>query len=119
MKRHLTTISALAIGITALVLSLETEPAVPGLGAFEAKSEAMRVGVSEVFAQGFHECLAEGCSSDQCAAATQNGFTCKRWRCFEGCMDGKGFDKPCIEYGDRKQKCEAANHACVRQCKSR
>lgn len=63
------------------------------------------------------ECQKHGCSARQCAEASQNGYSCKAWKCFGRCMRTKGFYGSCYEQPSKLQACTEANHAFESKCK--
>jgi hypothetical protein len=117
MKQRLVFLFTLIAGVAALVLSLRTEPAIPGVGAFPQRPATVSVGVEAAHAEDLHECMAQGCSTDDCISAIQNGYTCKTWRCFGRCMAGKGFRGSCYDDMDRFEECTAAHNACTGRCR--
>ena len=63
------------------------------------------------------ECRKNGCSITECAAANQNGYSCKAWKCFGRCMSSKGFHGSCYKNPSKLQECTQAGYSCETQCK--
>lgn len=70
-------------------------------------------------AETFQECRAQGCNERDCAAASQNGFTCASWRCFKRCVDDSGFPGGCLAgryQGDAYYACVESSRTCESRC---
>ena len=65
-------------------------------------------------------CLSQGCSSDECLAAAQDGIECSGWQEYERCMEGKGFTPPCADYVEEdKDDCKRLVKDCIPKSKSK
>jgi hypothetical protein len=99
MKRIVLTIMALTIALAtvAMIPASQSHAYKEAPPSTVADANGDMQGPEHSAAESFQECLRQGCSSNDCSAATQNGFTCKTWRCFKGCLSGKGFRGSCHE----------------------
>jgi hypothetical protein len=101
-------------------LSLTVQEEIPAVGHYDGAQASLQLEFSAANAETYHECVAKGCGSNDCSAATQNGFTCKTWKCFKSCLRGKGFTKGCMDYlpdNAKFEACKTAGDDCESKCK--
>jgi len=69
-------------------------------------------------AHSFNGCVADGCNSDTCATATQNGFCCIAWSCWTTCLETAGHWGNCFEMRKEKSidQCRQEADACRETC---
>tara|TARA_B100001250_G_C19059196_1_gene469259 strand:- start:33 stop:398 length:366 start_codon:yes stop_codon:yes gene_type:complete len=115
---------SLALFFIALIasfnLTVTVQEEVPAVGHYEGIAASVQLDLNAANAETYHECVAKGCSANDCSAATQNGYTCKSWKCFKSCLRGKGFTKGCYDYLPDQTKfeaCKTAGDDCESKCK--
>ena len=120
MKRFILATAAVIAVLGAFVMTVTVQDEVPAMGVYDGVESSIELEVNPAHAEDYHECMAKGCSSKDCQAATQNGYTCKTWTCFKKCLRGKGFTKGCYDYLPDQAKMEACKKAgdeCESKCK--
>jgi len=122
MKRIMLTLMALTIALATVAMIPASQSHAykesPPLTVADTNGDIQ--GPEHSATESFQDCLRQGCSQNDCLAATQNGFTCKTWRCFKGCLSGKGFHGSCVKELPNKQRfegCKDASAACTSKCK--